>query len=542
MNERREKPRRSSLMTDFYEISMVYTQWKAGRADRYAIFDLFYRTTPFNGQYAVHVGQDDVLDFLDRFCFLPEEVEYLKRLPVCSHFDPEFFVWLPNLRTNIKVWAPPEGTLMFPRVPMLRVEGPICLPQLIETANLCLTNYASQIATNASRMRLAAGRDAILMEFGLRRAPGPDGALTASKCSVMGGFNSTSNVEAGFRDALEISGTHAHSFVEDYSEEALQTLRYLRPKTGGNEENFTSQVLERQNDLKEYFPSRTNQGELAAFIDYGCFNPDRFLALIDTYHVEMSGLPNYLAVALALADFGYAPRGIRLDSGDLAYLSLKVYDAYELIQARFRHCDYDFTKSAIVASNDISEKILWDLRLQKHRITHFGIGTSLVNCGALGCVYKLVQSNGRPVIKLSMSSEKMTIPGGKRAVRLYGKDGLAILDLMIADDEYDEVLTRIQSGDQEILCRDPFNEMKRCLVIPASFKELNILVFDGKRLDRQQDIMEIQEHVLNQLETEMRADHLRVENPTPFKVSVTELLYQRMHKLMASEAPISRLG
>ncbi|MFA6594201.1 MAG: nicotinate phosphoribosyltransferase [Candidatus Buchananbacteria bacterium] len=539
-----EKPSRiSPLLTDFYQISMLYTYWKTSREERYAVFDLFYRTAPFGGQYAVFAGLSRILDYLSDFCLTPEEIRYLKSLPVCSHYEPEFFDWFNSLKMKIKVWAPEEGTLMFPRVPLVRVAGPICVAQLIETTLLNLTNYATQIATNAARMRYAAGWEAVLMEFALRRAPGPDGAISASHYALMGGFNSTSDVLAGLIYDLPVGGTHAHSFVTSYTAEDLSCHRLLTAKDGKSTHNLTTDTLHYQKCLKGYFPSETNQGELAAFIDYAWANPERFLALIDTYNVETSGLPNYLAVALALAEYGYTPLGVRLDSGDLAYLSNVVYNGYERIQKYYpcRHCD--FTKQAIVASNDIDEAILWSFSRQKHHITHFGIGTRLANCPALGGVYKLVQIDDRPVIKLSMNSEKMTIPGAKRAIRLYGADGKAILDLLVADEEYDEVVQSIRASN-EILCRDPVNETVRCKVKPATGKELHQLVFfNGQRFDSlAQGVLGVQAHVKRQFKEETREDHLRPENPTPFKVAVTELVYQQMHALMASEAPIPVLS
>ncbi len=533
----------SPLLTDFYQISMLWTYWKTGRHNKYAVFDLFYRTPPLGGQYAVFAGLERVLDYLSLFCFQNEEVEYLKSLPVCSHYDTEFFDWLKMLRMNIKVWAPEEGTLMFPRVPLMRVAGPLCLPQLIETAELCLVNYATMIATQASRMRLAAGNKAVLMEFGLRRAPGPDGGVSASHYAIMGGFDSTSNVLAGLLHDLPIGGTHAHSFVSSYSADELDKPRLLKFKFGESSCDLTELALMVQKELREYFPSQANQGELAAFLDYAWTNPDRFLALIDTYNVETSGLLNYLAVSVALARMRYVPLGIRLDSGDLVHLSNVVHKGYEICNKIFSRItyDYDFATQWIVASNDISENILWDFRNQKHHITHFGIGTKLVALPALGGVYKLVMIDDRWVIKLSMDAEKMTIPGAKRAIRLYGKDGRAILDLLAADEEYDALIESLQTG-KDIFCRHPAMETKRCRVNPTSFKELHPLVFDGRRLGSPRSLLETQKYVSNQLEKEMREDMIRRENPTPYKVSVTELVYQQMHSLMASEAPVAVLS
>lgn len=287
------------------------------------------------------------------------------------------------------------GSVVFPRLPLMRIEGPVLKTQLVETTLLALVNYASLVATNAARFRSATGADKTLLEFGLRRAQGPDGGLSASKYCYLGGFDGTSNVLAGKLYGIPIRGTHAHAFVNSY--ESLEDLsqRDLVDRRTGERRPFTELCLKYLTELGpllKILPEETHRGELAAFISYAMAFPTNFLALVDTYDVLKSGLPNFLAVALALHDFNYQAVGLRLDSGDLSYLSLKVRAAFIEAAKKFQLSYMEhFT---IVASNDINEDTLVSLEKQGHSIDTFGIGTHLVTCQrqpALGCVYKLVE-------------------------------------------------------------------------------------------------------------------------------------------------------
>ena len=312
------------------------------------------------------------------------------------------------------------------------MEGPLCIGQLLETVLLNSVNYPSLVATNAARMRLAAGEDKILIEMGLRRAQGPDGGFSASKYSYIGGFNSTSNVLAGKLTGIEVKGTHAHAFVMSYKDFSdLNTTKIVTPD--GLMVEFLELVLEKQKELRF---SSTNVGELAAFISYAQSFPNGFLALIDTFDTIQSGAKNFIAVGYALFSLGYRPVGIRLDSGDLSYLSKKCRELF---------CEVDkqlgivlFSSCTIVASDDINEDILLSLKEQGSEINSFGIGTNLVTCQkqpALGCVYKLVSMKGDPRIKLSQNPEKMVIPFSKSFYRLFGKDGYPLLDVILKTSE-----------------------------------------------------------------------------------------------------------
>jgi nicotinate phosphoribosyltransferase len=316
---------------------------------------------------------------------------------------------------------------VFPREPLLRVEGPLAICQLLETPLLNLVNFPSLVATNAARMRLAAGWDKTLLEFGLRRAQGPDGGLSASKYAVIGGFDGSSNVLAGKLFNITVKGTHAHSYIMSYTGIGDIKNRMLRVANEDNSVDFVSLVLEKRRLLG---CESTNEGELAAFTSYALAFPTSFLALIDTYDSLSSGVENFLAVGLALHSIGYRPVGVRLDSGDLAYLSKTIRGRFEEVD-RLHVKETLFASCTIVASNDLNEEVLLALAREGHSIDVFGIGTHLVTCQsqpALGCVYKLAQYNDQPRMKFSQELEKMLIPGRKAVYRLFGQVG----DLLLA--------------------------------------------------------------------------------------------------------------
>jgi len=426
----------------------------------------------------------------------------------------------------------------FPKEPLIRVEGPLAVAQLLETTLLNLVNFPSLIATNASRMRLAAGPDKMLLEFGLRRAQGPDGGISASKYAYVGGFDGTSHVLAGKLFGISVKGTHAHSFVMSYT--GLKDLKSTKIASSSDplvEVEFLELVLAKRNLLGF---TNTNESELAAFIAYAQSFPNGLVALVDTYDTLSSGVPNFLSVGWALLELGYYPRGIRLDSGDLAYLSKEVRIMFKDMDKDFLKSEF-FTKCTITASNDINEDVLLSLNRQGHEIDTFGIGTHLVTCQrqpALGCVFKLVEINGTPRIKLSQEAEKLVIPAKKNIFRLFGKDGHCLVDLMQLADE------PIPQVGEKILVRDPFVESKRAHVTPVAVEALLYLAYDGSLLNGGV--------VLNTLEVpkakckadlqRMRADHIRPLNPTPYKVSVSTRLYDYMHQLWMREAPIADLA
>ena len=545
------------LLTDMYQISMTYAHWKNGRVNEHSTFDLFFRKNPFKGQFTVFAGLEEVLRFVHSFRFTDSDCEYLKT--IMFGCDPAFFVWLRQLDCRqVKLYSLKEGTICFPKEPLLRVEGPLGICQLLETNLLTLINYPSLLSTNALRIRIAAGEKCELLEFGLRRAQGPDGGLSASKYAVIGGFDGTSNVMAGNLYGIPVKGTHAHAYVMSYlSLSSLNSTTLARKgDPTATQLEFVSVVLEKRNLLYGDAASQCNDSELAAFISYAQAFPDSLLALVDTYDTLKSGVPNFISVGMALLDFGYKPVGIRLDSGDLAYLSRQTKRLFMEADAKLllgrAGADGDnvnvnvnvskvpvFENCKIVASNDLDEQTIYSLIQQGHEITTFGVGTNLVTCKkqpALGCVYKLVEISGEPRIKLSEDIEKVVIPARKNVYRLTGANGHPLIDILQRVDE-----SPPEAG-KKILCRHPFEEAKRANVTPVKVEALLQLVYDGGEVVCKPlpSIMEIRAFVMEQVKA-MRPDHMRAVNPTPYKVSASEPLYEYIHRLWLANAPIAEI-
>ncbi|EDQ89406.1 uncharacterized protein MONBRDRAFT_32471 [Monosiga brevicollis MX1] len=548
------------LLTDYYQITMAYAYWQSGRKDCNAVFDLFFRKCPFHGEFTIFAGLQDCINFVDKFAFSEEDIDYLREVMGPS-VDPAFFDYLLSVTANdVVIHAIPEGTVVFPRVPLMRVEGPLPIVQLLETTFLNLINYASLVATNAARFRLAAGPKARLLEFGLRRAQGPDGGLSASRYCYIGGFNATSNVLAGKLFGVPISGTHAHAFVSAY--ETMDQLANRAVKYKDSDEvcpDFVALAQEKRALLASKWREspmqcdfNPNDRELIAFCAYAIAFPHAFLALIDTYDALRSGCPNFLVVALTLRELGYAAIGVRLDSGDLAYQSNVCRSVFKWLAEELDVPSLaEFT---IVASNDINEDTLYSLEGQGHSIDAFGVGTHLVTCQAqpaLGCVYKLVEVDNRPCIKvqsawrltvhpvyqqLSAEVQKVTMPGDKYCYRLYGRDGAPICDLLTRrEDETPKV------GEQ-ILCRHPFQEQKRAVVRPNRVEQLYKVYWNkGEVTAELPDIHDIKKRVDDQMRL-LRMDHKRMLNPTPYKVSVTDKLYTFIHQLWLDCAPVGELS
>jgi nicotinate phosphoribosyltransferase len=532
---------------------MSYTYWKAKRHEETAVFDMFFRKNPFNGEFTIFAGLEEVIRFVQSYKITQAQVDYLKS--VLPGLENEFWVYFSQLDcSTVKVYAIAEGTVVFPRLPLLRIEGPLVITQLLESTILNACNYASLIATNAARFRLAVGREPTLLEFGLRRAQGPDGAMSASRYSFMGGFDGTSNVLAGMTFGITVMGTHAHSLVSAFTGfDDLATP--LLAKKGSTE---TVNLVERALAYREKLGySLASNGELTAFISYAQAFPDSFLALVDTYDTISSGVPNYICVALSLIELGYTPRGIRLDSGDLAYLSIASRDLMKHADAIVGTNLQQVSK--IVASNDLNEAVLHSLEDQAHAIDIFGIGTNLVTCQAqpaLGMVYKLVEIDGIPRIKLSQDIAKVTIPATKEVYRLFGSEGIPILDLIIRQGEMPPAAGR------RVLCRHPFDEKKRAFVTPSVVLPLLRLCWVGKNaVLTPEETSQVQFHspraqsyrypfptlaalrdfVFLQLDL-FRKDHLRPLNPTPYKISVSPELYHFIHDLWMKEIPVTELS
>ncbi|XP_062706658.1 nicotinate phosphoribosyltransferase isoform X4 [Aedes albopictus] len=528
------------LLTDLYQITMAYAYWKSGKIDDHAVFDLFFRTNPFHGEFTIFAGLEECLKFMENFHYSETDIEYLKHaLP--QGIEEEFFEYLGQLTAkDVTLYALKEGSVAFPRVPLIKVAGPLIIAQLLETTLLTLVNYASLMATNAARYRMVAGRHINLLEFGLRRAQGPDGGLSASKYAYIGGFDGTSNVLAGKLFNIPVKGTHAHAYITSFTGTQELKTRVLAHKETGDKRDLLELAIDHRVQLSKLLDISTeesSEGELAAMVSFAIAFPDGFMALVDTYDVKRSGLLNFCAVALALNDQGYRAVGIRIDSGDLAYLSCLARETFERISEQFKLPW--FSKLTIVASNDINEETILSLNEQGHKIDCFGIGTHLVTCQrqpALGCVYKMVEINAQPRIKLSQDVVKVTMPGNKNVFRLYGADGHALIDLLQRVDESPPEV------GQKVLCRHPFQESKRAYVIPTHVEPLyDVYWADGRVTQAMPSLEEVRDRVQNSLRT-LRQDHKRTLNPTPYKVAVSDNLYNFIHDLWLQNAPIGELS
>ena len=309
------------------------------------------------------------MQFLENYKFKHEHISFLKQ--AIPNAEPGFFEWLETLDcSQISVYGAKDGEIVFPEEPLLSIEGPIALLQLIETPLLNFTNFSTLLRTNASRMKLVA-EGASCVEFGLRRAQGPNGAITASKYSYLGGFDGTSNVYSAFLSGIPCSGTQAHSLIMSYEKE--EDIKHQRVLKGVD---LLPICMKYREDLGW---TNTVLGELYAFIGFAQAYPESFSSLVDSYSTLESGVKNYLIVALALKDLGFEAKGIRLDSGDLAKLSIECKKLMKETGEKYNH---DFSKMQIVASNDINENTLTQLKKDGHQIDVFGIGTNLVTCQA----------------------------------------------------------------------------------------------------------------------------------------------------------------
>ncbi|NXS93878.1 PNCB phosphoribosyltransferase, partial [Jacana jacana] len=428
------------------------------------------------------------------------DVAYLRSV-LPSTTEDAFFDYLATLdASEVTVTAVPEGSVVFARVPFLQVKGPLLVVQLLETTLLCLVSYASLVATNAARFRLLAGPDMKLMEIGLRRAQGPDGALSASKYSYIGGFDCTSNILAGKLYGIPVRGTIAHSFIMSFTSLEEVQPRELPPLAGGEPVDLPS--------LAKRWLQRDFQG------------------LLDTYCVRRSGLPNFCAVALALHQLGYRAIGVRLDSGDLAQQSKEIRQVLRACGAHFQVPWFETIPIAV--SNDISEQSLEEFSREGSEINVIGVGTNLVTCPlqpSLGCVYKLVEVNGSPCLKLTEDEEKMTIPGTKTIYRLYDAAGHPFMDLMALEEEPSP------SAGQELMVRVLGQLGETNKVVPTTVEPLHRMYFrDGQVCEPLPSLLEVRNHAQMSLSL-LSPAHRQLHEPQPYPVAVTEKLHHLLTKL-----------
>lgn len=456
----------TGLYTDFYELTMAQAYFLSGKAQTRACFDYFFRENPFGGGYTIFAGLTDLMEMLAHFRFGSEDVAYLQKLGLRS----DFLDYLQSFRFAGTIHAAREGEVIFPLEPVVRVEGTIVEAQVIETALLNLLNFESLIATKAARLRAVAGERRVV-DFGLRRAQGL-GGIHASKAAIIGGLDATSNVYAAYHYALEVTGTQAHSWIQSFDD------------------------------------------ELEAFRKFAEIFPDRCILLVDTYNTLRSGVPNAIIVAKELEQKGHRLLGIRLDSGDLAYLSKR---------ARKMLDDAGLLYVKIVASNQLDEYVIRSLLEQGAPIDSFGVGTRLVtgmSSAALDGVYKLSMLDGRPRLKFSENYTKITLPGVKQTLRFLNDDGTFYGDAIVLEGE--ENITEMFH---------PYFPEQRSVIGSFRAEPLLIKVMEQGRILFNRTPQESALYARERLE-KLAPEHKRFEFPHIYKVGISRKLMDLRSKLI----------
>lgn len=472
-----------TLLTDLYELTMMQGYFK-NPTNQTVIFDMFYRTNPCGGAFAITAGLEQMIEYIENLHFTTEDIEYLRGLDI---FEEDFLEYLSNFQFTGDIYAIPEGTVVFPREPLVKVVAPIMEAQLVETAILNIINHQSLIATKAARVCYAAKGDAI-MEFGLRRAQGPDAGIFGARAAVIGGCAGTSCVLTGKMFDVPVLGTHAHSWIMSFDD------------------------------------------EYHAFRAYADLYPDSCTLLVDTYDTLRSGVPNAIRVFEELRAEGHMPKhyGIRLDSGDLAYLTKK---------ARIMLDEAGFPDAVIAASGDLDENLITSLKSQGAPITSWGVGTKLItsaDCPAFGGVYKLAASKPKGAdeftakIKISENPAKITNPGNKTIYRIYGKeDGKIRGDLIcLVGERYDE------SDDLTIF--DPQATWKKSTLAGGTYtmRELLVPIFiKGQCVYKSPSVMDIRSYCKDELNT-LWDESRRLVNPQEVYVDLSMPLYKLKNELL----------
>ncbi len=464
-----------TLLTDLYELTMMQGYYEQGQ-NEIVVFDVFFRQNPCNNGYSVCAGLAQVIDYIKNLNFTYEDVDYLRNLKI---FSEDFLQYLSGFHFSGDIYAIPEGTVVFPKEPLLKVIAPIMEAQLVETAILNIINHQSLIATKTSRIVFAAAGDGI-MEFGLRRAQGPDAGLYGARAAMIGGCVGTSNVLAGEMFDVPVMGTHAHSWIMSFED------------------------------------------EYTAFKTYARLYPDNCTLLVDTYDTLKSGVPNAIRVFQEFKEAGTPLKkyGIRLDSGDLAYLSK---EARKLLD------EAGFTDASICASNDLDEYLLHDLKIQGATINSWGVGTNLItskDCPSFGGVYKLaaiMDKDGTfvPKIKISENTEKITNPGNKTIYRIYDKNtGKIKADLIcFVGEEYDT--------SKDLLLFDPVDTWKKTKLPGGSYviREIMVPIFrKGECIYQSPSVTEIAEYCKKEKDT-LWEETKRLFYPHRVHVDLSRKLY-----------------
>lgn len=470
--------RNLTMLMDFYELSMANGYFANGMKDQVAYFDMFFRRVPDNGGFAIMAGLRQLIDYLKNLKFTQKDLELFVR----KGFNEDFIEYLRNFKFSCDVWAIPEGTPIFPGEPIITVKGPVIEAQLIETMVLLTINHQSLIATKANRLKRAAG-DRAIMEFGSRRAQGYDGAVYGARAAYIGGCDATACTIDERDFGIPAVGTMAHSWIQLFGD------------------------------------------ELEAFCAYARQYPDNCTLLVDTYNVLKTGIPNAIeAFKREILPRGFRPKGIRIDSGDITYLSKK---------ARKMLDDAGFPDCKIVASNSLDEIIIRDMLMQGAQVDSFGVGERLITAASnpvFGGVYKIVavEENGVavPRIKLSENVAKITTPCAKKLYRLFDNEtGKAIADVITLIDEELEDVTEYELFD-------PVYTWKRKKVTNFTAKPLLVKIFDkGESCYQSPDIKDIKKFCNEQVDT-LWDEVKRFENPHAYYVDLSEKLWAEKQRLL----------
>jgi len=473
--------RNISMMMDFYEMTMSYGYFNDHDTETKVVFDVFYRQNPDGGGFAIFAGLEQVIEYVENMRFSEDDIEYFRQQHM---FSEEFLAFLKDFRFHGDIYAMPEGTVMYPNEPILTVVGSLIDAQLVETAILAQINHQSLIATKARRIVKAAGESRAVSDFGARRAHNMDAATYGARAAYIGGVVGTATVSAGQMFNIPISGTMAHSWVMFYGD------------------------------------------EFEAFKHYAENYPDGTVLLVDTYDVIHSGIPNAIRVAKeVLEPMGKRLKGIRIDSGDLAYLSKRVRRMLD--EAGLEDC-------MIVVSNSLDEFTIASLLAQGACIDSFGVGERLITAKSepvFGAVYKLaaVGENGSfsPRIKVSENVEKITNPGLKDLYRVYDKDGHAVADMLAVCGETIDV-------EKPFRYVDPQKPWKNRTFEGCTMKNLRRLyVQDGKRTQELPTLGEIRDYVKSQLKDEIWEEEQRFENPHRHYLDMTPDYYELKMELLS---------
>ncbi|ABA88321.1 nicotinate phosphoribosyltransferase [Syntrophotalea carbinolica DSM 2380] len=466
--------RYSALLTDLYELTMLAGYFEKGMHRQTAVFDMFFRHNPYHAGYAIFAGLQPLLEYLSELRFTASDLAYLKALGI---FKPAFLDFLEGFRFRGKVTAPTEGTAVFAAEPLVTVEGELAEAQLVETALLNIINFQTLVATKAARI-VSVARPGIVVEFGLRRAHGPDGGLSEARAAFIGGARSTSNTWAGQVFDIPIKGTHAHSWVMAFPD------------------------------------------ELSAFRAYADCFPDQCILLVDTYDTLASGVPNAIIVARELRASGHEVRGIRLDSGDLAYLSK---------EARRMLDEAGFPDIKIVASSDLDETVIQSIRNEGGCVDIYGVGTQLATCGgegggSLGGVYKLVRFDHHPKLKVTSDIAKATLPDRKRLLRAVLPNGEYCLDVICLEDEEPGPGTTVF---------DPVNPARTKTVPPdAHFEEVRQVVMQNGQITRPSPSLDAMADRCVEQMRRLPNGTIRLTNPHIYKVAISSGLHDMRTRLM----------